>query len=442
MRRTTSSDSPSCRRHTTSLGFRTRCASCSRTCSETASEDDVDAVARWDATAEPSSEISFSPSRVLLQDLTGVPAVVDLAAMRNAIADLGGDPKRINPLIPAELVIDHSVQVDLFASSRRLRAQRRARVRAQPRALRLPALGTAVVRQLQGRAARHRHLPPGQPRVPGAGRRRPRRRRVPGHARRHRLAHDDGQRPRRARLGRRRDRGRGRDARRAALDARPAGRRLQAHRRAPRGRDGDRSRPHRHRAPAPPRRRRQVRRVLRRRPRLAVAGRPRDAREHVAGVRRDVRLLPGRRRDARLPPADRPQRGAGRARRGVLQGEPALARPGRPRDVLAGRRARPRRRRAVARRPAPAAGPRAAARAKRSFLEQLGSFGVDYANGSHDRAVADTFPASDPTTEQQPGGAPEPVADSRRRRRDAAEAATRSGSSSTARSSSSTTAPS
>ena len=79
-------------------------------------EQDVDAVARWNAKAEPSSEISFAPSRVLLQDLTGVPAVVDLAAMRNAMADLGGDPEKINPLIPAELVIDHSVQVDAFAS--------------------------------------------------------------------------------------------------------------------------------------------------------------------------------------------------------------------------------------------------------------------------------------------------------------------------------------
>jgi aconitate hydratase len=79
-------------------------------------EHDVDAVARWDAKAEPANEISFAPSRVLLQDLTGVPALVDLAAMRNAMADLGGDPARINPLIPAELVIDHSVQVDAFAS--------------------------------------------------------------------------------------------------------------------------------------------------------------------------------------------------------------------------------------------------------------------------------------------------------------------------------------
>ncbi len=82
----------------------------------TGAEQDVDAVARWDARAEPANEISFAPSRVLLQDLTGVPAVVDLAAMRDAMADLGGDPEKINPLIPAELVIDHSVQVDAFAS--------------------------------------------------------------------------------------------------------------------------------------------------------------------------------------------------------------------------------------------------------------------------------------------------------------------------------------
>jgi aconitate hydratase len=79
-------------------------------------EQDVESVATWDAKAEPSREISFAPSRVLLQDLTGVPAVVDLAAMRNAMADLGGDPRKINPLIPAELVIDHSVQVDAFAT--------------------------------------------------------------------------------------------------------------------------------------------------------------------------------------------------------------------------------------------------------------------------------------------------------------------------------------
>ena len=82
----------------------------------TAGEDDVEAVATWVATDEPSREISFSPARVLLQDFTGVPAVVDLAAMRNAMADLGGEAAQINPLIPVELVIDHSVQVDEFAS--------------------------------------------------------------------------------------------------------------------------------------------------------------------------------------------------------------------------------------------------------------------------------------------------------------------------------------
>ena len=79
--------------------------------------EDVEAVARWEPTAEPSREIAFTPSRVLLQDFTGVPAVVDLAAMRDAMARLGGDPKRINPLQPAELVIDHSVQVDEYGSA-------------------------------------------------------------------------------------------------------------------------------------------------------------------------------------------------------------------------------------------------------------------------------------------------------------------------------------
>src|SRR5215212_5465264 len=82
----------------------------------TVGADDVEALARWVATDEPSREIAYSPARVLLQDFTGVPAVVDLAAMRNAMADLGGEPSRINPLIPVELVIDHSVQVDEFGT--------------------------------------------------------------------------------------------------------------------------------------------------------------------------------------------------------------------------------------------------------------------------------------------------------------------------------------
>ncbi len=77
---------------------------------------DIEAIARWEPRADPSTEIAFSPARVLMQDFTGVPVVVDLAAMRDAIVTLGGDPAKINPLVPAELVIDHSVQVDAFGS--------------------------------------------------------------------------------------------------------------------------------------------------------------------------------------------------------------------------------------------------------------------------------------------------------------------------------------
>jgi aconitate hydratase len=78
---------------------------------------EIEAVANWDATKEPETEIAFMPARVVLQDFTGVPCVVDLAAMRDAIVRLGGDAKRINPLIPSELVIDHSVQVDVFGTA-------------------------------------------------------------------------------------------------------------------------------------------------------------------------------------------------------------------------------------------------------------------------------------------------------------------------------------
>ncbi|MEQ8207830.1 MAG: aconitase family protein, partial [Woeseia sp.] len=78
---------------------------------------DILALANWDPKAEPSTEISFTPSRVILQDFTGVPAVVDLAAMRDAVVKLGGSADKINPLSPAELVIDHSVQVDRYGSA-------------------------------------------------------------------------------------------------------------------------------------------------------------------------------------------------------------------------------------------------------------------------------------------------------------------------------------
>ena len=91
---------------------------------------DIEALAGWDADAEPSQEIAFAPARILMQDFTGVPAVVDLAAMRDAMVALGGDPAKVNPLIPAELVIDHSIIADVygtpdaFASNAELEFQR------------------------------------------------------------------------------------------------------------------------------------------------------------------------------------------------------------------------------------------------------------------------------------------------------------------------------
>ncbi|MGZ4274035.1 MAG: aconitate hydratase AcnA, partial [Solirubrobacteraceae bacterium] len=77
---------------------------------------DIEALATWNAKDEPSKEIAFTPARVVMQDFTGVPAIVDLAAMRDAMKAMGGDPNKINPLVPAELVIDHSVQVDAYGS--------------------------------------------------------------------------------------------------------------------------------------------------------------------------------------------------------------------------------------------------------------------------------------------------------------------------------------
>ncbi len=77
---------------------------------------EIERLARWDPTKTPDDEIAFMPARVLMQDFTGVPAVVDLAAMRDAMQGMGGDPKQVNPLLPAELVIDHSVIVDEFGT--------------------------------------------------------------------------------------------------------------------------------------------------------------------------------------------------------------------------------------------------------------------------------------------------------------------------------------
>jgi aconitate hydratase len=79
--------------------------------------DDIRALAGWEQDAEPSEEIQFTPARVIMQDFTGVPCVVDLATMREAMGAMGGDPAKINPLAPAELVIDHSVIADVFGTA-------------------------------------------------------------------------------------------------------------------------------------------------------------------------------------------------------------------------------------------------------------------------------------------------------------------------------------
>ena len=323
---------------------------------------DVEAVAGWVAAAEPSQAISFTPGRVLHQDFTGVPAIVDLAAMRNAMADLGGEAARINPLLPSELVIDHSVQVDEFATPFAIRRNSELefeRNRERYAFLRWgqsgfvnfkvvpPATGIVhqvnleflarVVDEREGTAFPDTLLGTDShtTMINGLG--------VLGWG-------VGGIEAEAAMLG----------EAVSMLVPQVVGFKLMGA--AAGGRDRDRPRPDRHPDPARDGRGRKVRRVLRARARRPAARGSGDDREHVARVRRDLRVLPRGRGDAPLPPAHRPLRGAHRARRGVLQGERALARPRRRADVHAGRRARPLDGRAVAGWPEAAAGPSAAAR--------------------------------------------------------------------------------
>ncbi len=333
------------------------------------SEGTSRALASWPAPPPAEASVPFLPARVILQDFTGVPAVVDLAAMRSAILRAGGDPQRVDPLVPADLVIDHSVQVDTFGTSYAYeRNIEREYERNQER--------YALLRWAQGAFEKFRVVPPGmgivhQVNVEHLGHRRPRgprrcrHRRRARHARRHRLAHDDDRRARHPRLGRRRHRGRGRPARRAARPRHPDRDRRPVHGRAARRRDGDRPRPDADRDAAQARRRRQVRRVLRRRPLVALGAGPLDALEHGARVRRDRRDVPGRRPHARVPREHGPRRRRA-ARRGVHaragplpRGRPAAA------DVHGAPDARPRLDRAEPRRPAPPARTASRSRAPR-----------------------------------------------------------------------------
>ena len=357
---------------------------------------DVEAVAGWVASAEPSQEISFTPGRVLLQDFTGVPAVVDLAAMRNAMRDLGGDPERINPQLPAELVIDHSVQVDEFAT--RLAITRNAELEFERNRERY-----AFLRWGQGAFADFKVVPPSTGIVHQVN--------LEFLARvvdeRNGVAFPDtlvgtdshttminglgvlgwgvgGIEAEAAMLG----------EAVSMLVPQVVGFKLMGA--LPEGATatdlvltvtqilrGDR-------------RRREVRRVLRPRARDPPARRPRDDREHVPGVRRDVRLLPGGRRDDPLPAADRAAGRAHRPGRGVLQGERAsgTTRTSRRRT----RRSSSSTSRRSSRRSPGRGGRRTACRCGRRRARSshaLPTFGVDYGN-AHDEAVAESFPASDP----------------------------------------------
>ena len=131
-------------------------------------DDHVKALLDWDPAAQPSHEIQFTPSRVVMQDFTGVPCIVDLATMRDAVKDLGGDPEVINPQVQSDMVIDHSVQIDKYAS-RRGRTEHGHRIPAQRRTLPVPALGSAGIQELPRGTAGNGHHPPGQYRISRQG---------------------------------------------------------------------------------------------------------------------------------------------------------------------------------------------------------------------------------------------------------------------------------
>ena len=378
------------------------------------SEEDVEALAHWPESV--GGELAYLPARVVMQDFTGVPAIVDLAAMRSAMKSVGGDPAKINPLVPTDLVIDHSVQVDAFGS---------------PAALQFNA-----EREFERNRERYEFLKWGQQAfdnfsvVPPAtgiihqvnleylakGVDRQGRRGDAGHAGRHRQPHHHDQRPRRPGLGRGRHRGRGRHAGPALLHARPRGHRLQADRRPARRRHRHRPRPHRDPDAALPRRRRQVRGVLRRRAEQALAAGPRDDREHVARVRGDVHVLPRGRGDAAVPARHGTRRGARRARRDVLQGAGPVAHRRDARAALLGDAgAGHGHRRVEPRRPAPPAGPGrphrhaallpAGPRRHGRSGPRAGGTASQREHDPYDEADAESFPASDTPNPAAPSGA-------------------------------------
>ncbi len=131
--------------------------------------DHIRALASWDPNAQPDTEIQFTPARVIMQDFTGVPCVVDLATMREAVADLGGDPSKINPLAPAELVIDHSVIIDVFGRPGALERNMEIEYQRNRERYQFLRWGQTAFDEFKVVPPGYRHRPPGQHRVPGQG---------------------------------------------------------------------------------------------------------------------------------------------------------------------------------------------------------------------------------------------------------------------------------
>ena len=341
----------------------------------TVKKEDIEAVAAWiDNRGKTEHEIAFRPARVLMQDFTGVPAVVDLAAMRDAMVELGGDPEKINPLVPVDLVIDHSVVVDYFGTGK--------------------SLGQNVAREYEQNQERYRFLKWGQQafsnfRVvpPGTGichqvnleylaqtvwtAKEKRNGKTVEVAYPDTLVGTDSHTTMvngLAVLGW----GVGGIEAEAAMLGQPLSMLLpevigfKLDGRIARGRDGDRSRADRHPDAAQEGRGRQVRRVLRLGPQCDDGRRPRDDRQYGARIWRDLRPVPDRRPDARLSEDLRPQACAASlwSRPTPRRKEP-FAPAQRPiPSIHRYARARPRRGHGLARRPEAAAGPRRADRSQ------------------------------------------------------------------------------
>ena len=349
-----------------------------------------------------------------MQDFTGVPAVVDLAAMRDAMEDLGGDPAAINPLVDVDLVIDHSVQVDAFGNQRPSRSTPSATTSATASATpscagaRRPSTTSGSCRRRPASATRSTSSTSasasGRSENDGVAQAYP-----------DTLVGTDSHTTMINGLGVL-GWGVGGIEAEAAMLGQPISMLLpqvigfKLDRRAARGRDRDRPRADRDRDAAREGRRRQVRRVLR--PGLAEPRprRPGDDRQHVAGVRLDLRDLPDRRRDAPLPRVHRPPDRADRARRRLHARAGPLPRARRRgADLQRHARARPRRRRAQHRRPEAPAGPDRrsptpsppSSRRCRSGTRRPASSSAT----ARDEAIAESFPASDPPAEDHDGDA-------------------------------------